>query len=1328
MMKKLFYVIAALSLFACEKAEDFDQPTQGGAASGTGLPEVIYASMADENDTTATRTYADGKTILWHSGDEIAYFGPKAFRARYMYEGEDGAASAKFNCKESGTSLPGLAKPSLPLVVYPYSAGTHYEVMNEGKHLVVYFPTEQTYAPNSFGRGANVMVAAGETADDTDFYFRNACGYLVIKLYGEEGIKIKNIALTALGEENIAGQGYIVASHDAEPRVWMTNFEKKNTVTLNCGDEGVAIGASQANATEFWFALPPVTFNQGFKIVATPTQGGAFTIQTSKKVAITRNDIQPMAALQFVANTVTDYQLFYTRANSTELLNFGTGDASPFDANITAHYYDAKYQRFFIEFDKPLTTINKDAFKNTDITSVTFPGQLTTIGENAFRGTSITSLTLPGSVTFAGKGAFRDCTALTSVSLEANPAGENLKFVLENQRGPFFESKLTNIYLDRDVIEQLGTNELGSYDFVAYEGLFFNQIYNENESLKKSTTTTVTIGSKVTTINPYTFYHLPVKEIIIPSNISCIKKYAFHLSSLERLTISEGDAGLGIEGVTSGAGPFYNTPLSEINIYRSIEYQDIYGKPNANDDTNGGVFSVKPVEGLATSVTIGPKVTKILDFMFGEAPITSITIPGTVTSMGRNAFSKCEKMQTVTFQPSDTGTPLTFYGNNKEEAPFYQAKLQALVLNRKLVRANENTSFLFFAYHSELSSVTLGEQVDAIHDCMFSSTGISSIEIPSSVTSIGSYAIYNCQSLTSVTINGLVYIDDYAFMYDNNLESVNIIGGVTGIGLEAFCSCDALRTFTMNETQSRGEIKEMAFLACPALTAITIPGGITCIADFAFHECTSLSTITFKAGAEPLTIGFYDGKLFGADGTKDHGPFYHSPLTTINLDRNIQLSADYANKCDAGDEGVFSYQGYTNASHQTTVNIGSNVTSIPKYMFATSAATSVTIPATVTSVGEYAFYNCDKLQSAILNSDVAGSNMFDDCDNLTSVTIGGTVSSIDRGMFDGCGKLSTLNITGSVSSIDNGTFDGFNITTINIPGHVNTIGANAFDDCDKLVTLNITGTVNTIGESAFEDCDKLATVNITNTVDKVGAYAFSDCDAVTTLAIRANTVEDYAYEDMDGLKTATLYGATVGKGVFYDSNNLETIIIDGGVNSIGDDAFYNCGKLKNVTFESSANPLTMGYQPSSTDDVGAFYQSPLAYIYLDREIVPSEEYKKQLDAWDMGVFTNKHYKDKSLTTTVTIGSNVTKILDWMFCCVRMQSVEIPASVTSIGKQAFAWDYILEKVTCKGNTAPTLGADVFEDCDELGSITIPAGESVLNDYKSKWSQYKGKLRQ
>jgi hypothetical protein len=68
----------------------------------------------------------------------------------------------------------------------------------------------------------------------------------------------------------------------------------------------------------------------------------------------------------------------------------------------------------------------------------------------------------------------------------------------------------------------------------------------------------------------------------------------------------------------------------------------------------------------------------------------------------------------------------------------------------------------------------------------------------------------------------------------------------------------------------------------------------------------------------------------------------------------------------------------------------------------------------------------------------------------------------------------------------------------------------------------------------------------------------------------------------------------------------------------------------------------------------------------------------------------------------------------------MQNIEIPASVTSIGKEAFSYCYILEEVFCKGTIAPTLGSNAFEDCNKLNSIAVPKGS--MWDYQSRWSQY------
>lgn len=354
-------------------------------------------------------------------------------------------------------------------------------------------------------------------------------------------------------------------------------------------------------------------------------------------------------------------------------------------------------------------------------------------------------------------------------------------------------------------------------------------------------------------------------------------------------------------------------------------------------------------------------------------------------------------------------------------------------------------------------------------------------------------------------------------------------------------------------------------------------------------------------------------------------------------------------------------------------------------------------------------------------------------------------------MFSGCSNLGTLNITGSVETIDESAFDGFNLTSLNISGHVGTIGKGAFDDCDKMTAANITGTVNTIGEEAFYHCNVLASVTLPEGLTSIGKYAFYNCDKLTSVTLPSSlttidygafydcdgltevtvptsvtTMGDYVFCESSALSNVTLGAQTIGKGVLYNCDGLTDLTIKGTVNKIGNDPFYDCDNLSSVTFEPSPTntALTLGYQTYGADDQGPFYDSPLSYINLDREI----NYAcGDLDEWDEGVFANLHYADGGLTTEVTLGSSVETIWPFMFSGVRMTSVTIPASVTSVGKKAFLDCRVLTHVTCKSATPPTLGSDAFNSCDKLpseGCIAVPTGS--LSDYQSVWSQYSSKL--
>jgi hypothetical protein len=268
-----------------------------------------------------------------------------------------------------------------------------------------------------------------------------------------------------------------------------------------------------------------------------------------------------------------------------------------------------------------------------------------------------------------------------------------------------------------------------------------------------------------------------------------------------------------------------------------------------------------------------------------------------------------------------------------------------------------------------------------------------------------------------------------------------------------------------------------------------------------------------------------------------------------------------------------------------------------------------------------------------------------------------------------------------------------------------------YDDGNLITSVTLGGNLITISPWMFSGV-RVQHITIPSAVTSVGKYAFEDCRA---------------------LKTVSLGAATVGVGVFEDCEILASVTIGSSVNTIGHNSFKNCEKLATVNIEESSTPLTLGNQLHNSAWWGTFYDSPLADITLGRDIDyrDSDGNTYTLDEWEDGVFANEHYNSDDFVTSLSIGSNATTILPYMFSGVRMENLTIPASVTSIGKLAF-WDCrVLSHVTCQGTTAPTLGSEAFEDCDNLASknsIAVPysADGKVLQDYQSKWSEYKDKL--
>ncbi|MGD0818411.1 MAG: leucine-rich repeat domain-containing protein, partial [Methanomassiliicoccales archaeon] len=139
---------------------------------------------------------------------------------------------------------------------------------------------------------------------------------------------------------------------------------------------------------------------------------------------------------------------------------------------------------------------------------------------------------------------------------------------------------------------------------------------------------------------------------------------------------------------------------------------------------------------------------------------------------------------------------------------------------------------------------------------------LTSVIIPSSVTTIGTGAFQSCTSLTTITIpNSVVSLGDSAFSNCNKLTSVTIGNGLSSIGYNMFGGCTSLTSVTLPNGIT--QIGDWAFEYCTALTTISFGSGLTTIGNHAFYYCTALTSITFLGLVAPTTIGV--DWLYGAN-------------------------------------------------------------------------------------------------------------------------------------------------------------------------------------------------------------------------------------------------------------------------------------------------------------------------------------------------------------------------------------------------------------------------------------------------------------------------------
>jgi hypothetical protein len=193
---------------------------------------------------------------------------------------------------------------------------------------------------------------------------------------------------------------------------------------------------------------------------------------------------------------------------------------------------------------------------------------------------------------------------------------------------------------------------------------------------------------------------------------------------------------------------------------------------------------------------------------------------------------------------------------------------------------------------------------------------------------------------------------------------------------------------------------------------------------------------------------------------------------------------------------------------------------------------------------------------------------------MKGITIPDSVTNIGSNTFNSCTQLTSVTIGNGVTTLETGTFSNTGLASITIPNNVTSIGSDAFWTCYSLTNLTIGNSVTNIGNYAFFDCLNLKSVTIPNSVTSIGSYAFEHCSSLTSVII-GNVVSN------------------IGSYAFAYCTYLTSITVPNSVTSIGTGAFQYCY----TTLTTLASIYFQGNAPASGSDSSVFLADSSATIY-----------------------------------------------------------------------------------------------------------------------------------
>lgn len=558
--------------------------------------------------------------------------------------------------------------------------------------------------------------------------------------------------------------------------------------------------------------------------------------------------------------------------------------------------------------------------------------------------------------------------------------------------------------------------------------------------------------------------------------------------------------------------------------------------------------------------------------------ITHIVCAKDVRNIGDGAFSGCVSLSSVVLGSNTINVSSSAFSDSPS--------IKSVVIGKKITQTLVQ---MFPKSLTSIESIEWEEGATKTTSCN-GATALTTITIPSSITTISDSTFQGCSSLTSVSLKdtNITTFERNAFKSCTSLSSISLPPTVMSFARNVFgedspleeveitdiakwCSVEAPSqdyifhrpyrlivegtTITHLEIPSTvSSVSSMAFAFCSSITSITFPSTLESLGVGAFQNCTNLVSVEMERTSSPtVTIG--DGAFWECSSLVNVSDLLVNAKTVEQwafFDCAGITSVSFSEGCE-----TIAYQAFDGCTSISSVSLPDFIIDIFQNSFPTCPGwvADTTTMGGVTLYNGYVYKVDDSISECDLSSVKGILSDWTVSDNIASIILPEGLRKIPNSSFSSRALLSS----------------------IVIPSTVKEIGRNCFQRCPALTSVVLPQELEVIGLQGFAECDNLSTVVFNNSLLSLESYAFYACSSLTSISLPSSLtmIGDYAFAGCMQLASIDFSTSLTSLGAysFFECTSLLSVTLPPSIKKIGNYAFSYCVKVSSVTIKPRYEPI-----------------------------------------------------------------------------------------------------------------------------------------------------------